>query len=206
MDELELERADQESRSKEELLGAIKGALTTTQAISKLTENLFLLAVLDERGENAARESVDLVDLVYQSVSIREDLAQKKSVSIEVLGLSSAVIKANPMQIMFAIGNLLDNAIRHSPPQDKVIVTIEIVNDEFRISVSDQGEGFPPEFLPIAFDRFSRPDNARNRKDGGAGLGLAMVKAITEAHGGKADIASGNGIATTVSIWLPGAP
>lgn len=201
---LELELADQESRSKEELLGAIKGALTTTQAISKLNDNLFLLAVLDERGEYITQESVDLVDLAYQSVSIREDLAQKKNASIEVSGISSAVIKANPMQIMLAIGNLLDNAIRHSPPQGKVIVTIESVNEGFRISVSDQGEGFPPEFLPIAFDRFSRPDNARNRKDGGAGLGLAMVKAITEAHGGKTEIASGNGKATTVSIWLPG--
>ncbi len=203
---LELELADQESRSKEELLRAIKGALTTTQAISKLTDNLFLLAVLDERGENAARESVDLVDLVYQSVSIREDIAQQASVSIEVLGPSSAVIFANPMQIMLAIGNLLDNAIRHSPPQDKVIVAIEIVNNEFRISVSDQGEGFPPGFLPIAFDRFSRPDNARNRNDGGAGLGLAMVKAISEAHGGRADIASENGGTTTVNIWLPRDP
>ena len=75
---LELELADQESRSKEELLGAIKGALTTTQAISKLNDNLFLLAVLDERGEYITQESVDLVDLAYQSVSTREDLAQKK--------------------------------------------------------------------------------------------------------------------------------
>ncbi len=203
---LELELADQASRSKEELTQAVKGALSTTQAIAKLTDNLFLLAVLDERGGDTVRESVDLVEIVYQTASMREDLARKKSVTIDVLGLEHAKVRADPMQILIATGNLLDNAIRHSPPQTKVVVSVETIDRQFRISVTDQGEGFPQEFLPVAFDRFSRPDNARNRKDGGAGLGLAMVKAITEAHGGRAEIASGISPPTTVSIWIPGIP
>lgn len=200
---LELELADQASRTKEDLAEAVKGALSTTQAIAKLTDDLFLLAVLDERGGDTVRESVDLVEIVYQSASMREDLAHKKGITIDVLGLDHAAAKVDPMQIQFAIGNLLDNAIRHSPPQARVAVSVEAVDDKFRISVTDQGEGFPQDFLPVAFDRFSRPDNARNRKDGGAGLGLAMVKAIAEAHRGNVEIASGISPPTTVIISIP---
>jgi signal transduction histidine kinase len=77
--------------------------------------------------------------------------------------------------------------------------------DDLRIEVRDQGPGFPDDFLPHAFERFRRPDTARSRDDGGAGLGLAIVAAICAAHGGRAAVHNIPGGGAAVTLWLPGA-
>src|ERR671924_587554 len=93
----------------------------------------------------------------------------------------------DPLRMRQAIGNLIDNALRHAPPGGRVSVALARANGELTISVSDSGPGFPPEFLADAFEPFTRDDAARSRSDGGTGLGLAIVRAIAEAHGGSAE-------------------
>src|ERR671925_14641 len=95
--------------------------------------------------------------------------------------------RLDPLRMRQAIGNLIDNALRHAPPGGRVSVALARANGELTISVSDSGPGFPPEFLADAFEPFTRDDAARSRSDGGTGLGLAIVRAIAEAHGGSAE-------------------
>ena len=99
--------------------------------------------------------------------------------------------------------NLLDNAIRHSPANSTITVTITEANDGVECSVSDQGTGIPAEHLPFIFERFYRVDKSRNRKDGGTGLGLAIARALIIAQGGRISAQSVEGAGTTITFWLP---
>jgi two-component system OmpR family sensor kinase len=96
-----------------------------------------------------------------------------------------------------ALGNLVDNALRYG--QGEVVLRSRSAGGGSELDVSDQGEGFAPDFAERAFERFARGDRARTRS--GTGLGLSIVRAIAEAHGGRADLVPGAG--ATVRIWLP---
>jgi two-component system sensor histidine kinase BaeS len=99
--------------------------------------------------------------------------------------------------------NLLDNAIRHTPPGGRVEVSLEAAGAGLAIAVSDTGTGIAPEALPYLFDRFYRGDQARSRQDGGFGLGLAIVKWVAESHGGSVGVASEAGAGSTFTVTLP---
>ena len=96
--------------------------------------------------------------------------------------------------------NLLDNAIRHSPANSIITVSIEEKDDGLECSVADQGTGIPAEHLPFIFERFYRVDKARNRKDGGTGLGLAIARALIHAQGGHISAQSVEGQGTTITF------
>jgi signal transduction histidine kinase len=123
------------------------------------------------------------------------------------------------------LGNLLDNALRHTPPGGSVTVSADVQGDVqgdgrtdgrtdsrtdsrtdgwVRLQVRDTGVGVAPEHLPHLFERFYRVDAARDRGRGGSGIGLAIVKALAEAHGGRVDAASdGPGTGATFTVTLP---
>jgi len=107
-------------------------------------------------------------------------------------------------RIAQVIRNLLSNALRHTPAGARVTVTCR--NDKTQsllITVSDTGEGIPPDDLPFVFDRFYRADKSRSRASGGSGIGLAIVKQLVEAHGGKVRAESQSGQGTTFGFTLP---
>jgi len=102
------------------------------------------------------------------------------------------------------LGNLLDNALRHTGPGGRVDVTATAVDDELLIAISDTGAGVAREHLPRLFDRFYRADAARDRQHGGAGIGLSIAKALVDAHGGHIEAHSdGHGTGTTFNVTLP---
>jgi signal transduction histidine kinase len=102
------------------------------------------------------------------------------------------------------LNNLLGNALRHAAAGGAIWVTVEGKPPDLQIRVRDDGSGITPEHLDRVFDRFYRSDTARSRDDGGAGLGLAVVRAIVEAHGGGVTAASpGPGQGSTFTISLP---
>jgi hypothetical protein len=111
-----------------------------------------------------------------------------RSVTVEVDCPLDLTVTADPDRLRQALDNLLENAIRHSPVGEVVLLAARQPSSptSLRITVRDHGAGFPPEFIPHAFERFRRADTARARIDGGAGLGLAIVRAIILAHGGEA--------------------
>lgn len=102
------------------------------------------------------------------------------------------------------LGNLLDNAIRHTPPGGRVTLSAGSTGSRVRLTVADTGEGIPSEHLPHVFERFYRVDTARDRTHGGSGIGLAIVKALVQAHGGTiAAHSDGAGRGTRFVIDLP---
>lgn len=114
------------------------------------------------------------------------------------------MIWADPHRLAQVLANLLDNALRHTPPGGEVRVTAGADRDHLTITVADDGEGIDPEHLPHVFERFYRADDSRRRDRGGAGIGLAIAKALTEAHGGGISVASdGPGKGSTFTVVVP---
>jgi signal transduction histidine kinase len=102
------------------------------------------------------------------------------------------------------LANLLDNALRHTPPGGTVTLHGEAVGDRARLVVADDGEGIPAEQLPHVFERFYRGDTSRDRARSGSGIGLTISRAIADAHGGTLEAASdGPGAGATFSLTLP---
>ncbi len=105
-----------------------------------------------------------------------------------------------------AITNLLSNAIHYNKPNGQVHVSTRVENGAAMVAVSDTGPGISPDDLPHIFDRFYRADKSRSRVQGRSGLGLAICKAIAEAHGGKVDVISRPGDGSAFTIRLPVSP
>jgi signal transduction histidine kinase len=115
----------------------------------------------------------------------------------------SQKVHADPSALRQVLGNLFDNAVRHTPGGGRVAVTTHAREDGVAIAVSDTGIGIDAEHLPRIFERFYRADPARSRQEGGTGLGLAIVKHLVEAHGGQVSIESKRGHGTVVTAFFP---
>lgn len=114
-----------------------------------------------------------------------------------------AIVQADRQRLMQVLQNLLTNALRHTPAGGAITVTVAAAAAGVEIAVQDSGDGIAAEHLPHVFDRFYRTDAARDRDAGGAGLGLAIVRALVEAHGGAVRVASaGPGQGSTFTVAL----
>jgi two-component system sensor histidine kinase BaeS len=111
--------------------------------------------------------------------------------------------RIDPDRMRQALGNLVDNALRHTPPGGRVTVDASGREGMLSIAVSDTGEGFASSFLPHAFEAFTRVDASRSRPAGGAGLGLAIARAIAEAHGGTVEARNREGAGAIVVFRVP---
>ncbi|WP_406397166.1 ATP-binding protein [Streptomyces uncialis] len=112
---------------------------------------------------------------------------------------------ADPVRLRQAVGNLVSNAIRHTPSGGEVCVRAfrRGPDGDLVVEVRDTGEGISAEQLPYVFDRFWRAEKSRNRRTGGSGLGLAIVRRLMEAHGGTVDVSSVVGVGTVFTLWFP---
>jgi signal transduction histidine kinase len=117
--------------------------------------------------------------------------------------LDEATIQADTGRLAVAVDALIDNAVRHTKEGDPIELGVRARSDEVVLSVSDAGTGIPEADLEHIFDRFTRADPGRSRETGGFGLGLSIVKAIVQAHGGTVRVRSAEGLGTTFEIVLP---
>src|SRR6266508_1582570 len=193
------------ARSSEELEAALRSAADEAERLARLAEDLLVLARADRGRVPVRREEVDLAELVGGEVDAFAARARQADISIEARvpdGLRSSV---DPLRMRQAVGNLLDNAVRSTPPLGTV--TIEVVHADgfLSLEVRDSGEGFPAAFLRNAFEPFARPDPSRSRPDAdeGSGLGLAIVRAVAEAHGGTVEAANRPGGGAAVTLLIP---
>jgi signal transduction histidine kinase len=113
------------------------------------------------------------------------------------------IIQADPARMIQVLGNILENAIRHTPENGEIFLNVTQVSNTIQISVQDTGEGLPAEEAAHIFERFYRVDTSRQRESGGSGLGLAISKSIIEGHGGKIWAESKVGQGLTILISLP---
>jgi signal transduction histidine kinase len=190
----ELELASRPGRSQEELAEAVEHAAHEVNRLSQLAEDLLFLARADGSGPLVRPQPTDLAGVLHsaiRSARAHADLAGV-TLSVDVAPELTAVIDASTVRR--AVDNLLANAVEYAaggPGQPQVRLSGAYGNDlhTLTIAVEDTGPGFPADFLPHAFDRFRRADPARTHHHGqrGAGLGLAVVREIAEAHGGRAE-------------------
>jgi signal transduction histidine kinase len=195
----ELEAALRAGGHDPEVREALVAALEECDHLAQLAEDLLLVARAAEGELPVRRERVELRPLL-ESVSARfGDRARERRRDIRVEGGDRLSVEADEFRLRQALGNLVDNALRHGEGEVVLRAGRAERNGGVELEVADAGSGFAPGLAERAFERFARGDTARTR--GGTGLGLAIVRAIAEAHGGRAEIVAGDG--ATVRIWLP---
>ena len=148
---------------------------------------------------------LSLPELVGTAVSAAEPRYRAKDVRLTVaVPADLPMLQADSVRLGQVLSNLLDNALRHTPEGGAVVVGARATEDEVVLAVSDTGDGIPAEHLGQLFDRFYRVDAARDREHGGAGIGLAIAKALVEGHGGTiAAESAGPGAGSTFTVSLP---
>jgi two-component system, OmpR family, sensor kinase len=191
----ELELALRRERSPEELEAALRSAAEETDRLSQLAEDLLVLARADDGKLPVRRETLRVGDVLSGVRERYARRAQEANRPLEVAVADGLALDADRLRIEQALGNLVENALRHG--RGRIRLEARETGVDVELHVQDEGEGFPPAFLEHAFEAFARSDPARSSR--GAGLGLAIVDVIARAHGGSAHAAN---LAGGVDVWL----
>jgi heavy metal sensor kinase len=200
-------------RSPVELRAALETVSDEGRRLTRLVDDLFLLARADAGQQPLATEQVYLEEIAEQSVRAARALAQARDVSVDYDAAAESPFTGDPLLLSRALMNLLDNAIKHSPEGARIRLTLErdlVAHAEamrYRIAVIDQGGGIPIEMQSRIFDRFVRADETRSRagtnRSSGAGLGLAIARWIAREHGGDVRLASSGPDGSRFELTLP---
>ncbi len=165
-----------------------------------LVEDLLLLARLDE-GRVLDRRPVDLTQLAADAAADARIVAPGRDLSVEQTG--PVTVAGDESRLRQVLGNLVTNALRHGGPDARVRLRTSVAGDQGVLEVSDDGFGMRPEVAARAFEPFYRPEESRARGEGTAGLGLSIVAAIAEAHGGHVELETAPGLGATFRVLLP---
>jgi two-component system sensor histidine kinase BaeS len=176
--------------------------LDATQTLDRLVEDLRTLVLTDAGSLALQKEPTDLAALAVETVDSFKVQSEAAGIALstDVAGNPPSV-EVDPARIRGVIGNLLSNAIRHTPAGGSVTVGVSTSGDGVVITVTDSGAGIPPELLPRVFERF-----VKGAGSSGSGLGLAIVHDIVSAHGGRVEVESSAGSGTRVRLTLPTGP
>jgi signal transduction histidine kinase len=185
--------------STEELVVKDAGvAMDEMLRLRRLADRLLTLASVDHPG-SLHTSTVDLAPLVLETLRRWSTEDRRWSVG----AVDEATVDADPDRLQLALDALIENAVKHTTPEDSIELSLNRRAKSAVLAVADTGTGISPEALERVFDRFARADPARSRDGGGVGLGLSVVKAVAEAHGGSVDVRSSLGKGSTFAIRLP---
>jgi heavy metal sensor kinase len=184
---------------------AIGSMLEEVDRLTHLVGSLLTLSRADV-GTVVTRRQLGLLDLARDAAGLLEILAEEKGQRIEVRGDASVTAHVDALILRQALLNLIDNAIKYSPSGATLTVEVARHDDISVLDVVDQGPGIPEADRARVFERFYRADAARSRDDGGVGLGLAIALWAVQAHGGRIEVASGDGEGSRFRIVLPNSP
>ena len=220
-----LEMASQPGAGPEALHDALGHAIVRVDQLVELTDRLLLVAQADDGALHLHTKPWPVGPIVADALELHRDRAERRGVLLVLDADPDASASVDEPLLRDVVANLLDNAVRHSPAGAAVEVSVRsgghspptdtnghsppdrtnghIPPTGAGITVRDHGFGFPPGFLPDAFKPFSRPDGARDRATGGAGLGLTIVQRIVEAHGGQVHLTNHPEGGAIVSVVLP---
>jgi two-component system sensor histidine kinase BaeS len=189
---------------------------TDPQLVGLLLEEALLLQhIIDDLRDLAAAdagslqvhpERVYVNDLLTQVIDAHREAAERGGVAIGLEPHGDPELDVDPPRLRQLVGNLVSNAVRHTPPGGSVTVRSSVTAGHFVVDVVDTGVGISADDLPKVFDRFWRADGSRSRATGGSGLGLAIVRKLTEAHQGEVSVVSEPGWGTTFTVRLPVGP
>jgi signal transduction histidine kinase len=198
----ELELALRIPGSVEQLEGAVRRSSAEVDRLTQLAEDLLLIAGSDGGQLPLRREPLDVGDLLTSVARRFEWRADDMGAAISVTAPEGLVVRGDRLRLEQALGNLVDNALRHG--RGPVELSAKTGTEAVELHVRDHGAGFAHEFIGEAFERFTRADHARSR--GGAGLGLSIVRAVAAAHGGAAQAANAPDGGADMAIILPANP
>jgi signal transduction histidine kinase len=179
-------------------------ALQNTERLIRLINDILDVERIEAGHLVVRREPVELAGVLRTTVESLRTVAMEAGVTIAVEGETSAVVTADPDRLVQVFTNLISNAVRFSPRGETVTVSAKTTSTSVVVFVSDRGPGIPLEFRPRIFGKFQQADPAGSV--GGAGLGLAIVRAIVERHGGSIRFDSAPGHGTTFITELPYTP
>ncbi len=186
-------------REETERQASLRVIESETVRMTKLVNNLLLLAEVDS-GDLAKPQDVSLKKVLQQEIKRVRALAGSRRLVIR--HAENLTVPGDAQRLGQLIANLIDNAIRHTPEDGTIRLSLLQEGDWARLEIEDTGEGIPAKHLPHIFERFYRVDKARSRDRGGAGLGLAIVKQIAEQHGGRVAARSEAGSGSIFTVWL----
>lgn len=199
-------------RSAEEYQETLHMVNQTTDRLTALVEELFLLARADNRQFPLKVEPLDLAQLLAEEVGRLQAKAQANTIKLTLTAPASLPLLGDPDKLARLFMNLIDNALKYSRPGDTVQVTAAVQAEQAQVTIRDSGPGIPAEHLPHLFERFYRVDKARSRQatnghsGSGAGLGLSIAQWLAQIHGGQIEVSSQVGRGTTFTVWLPLTP
>ncbi len=199
----ELEAILQQADGEPELQDRIGSVLEEVERLTKIVEGLFALSRLDAGEAQAEWQSFDLARLVATTAEQMNLLAEDKGISITCESSGEVLVQGDRGRLKQVIVNLLDNAIKYTTAGGRITLRTAVRGDRACLDVADTGVGIPAAAIPRVFERFFRVDEARSRAEGGAGIGLSIVKSITTAHGGKVSVESAEQRGTCFHVELP---
>lgn len=176
----------------------------TSNTMAQLVQDLLLLARSDEG--RMGHESVELLIADVLKSAVSQALQENGAPITLKIEAKDLCITGNEAELIRLFRNLLDNAVRYTPPEGAITVTARALQGNIVVSIADTGKGIAPEHLPHLGERFYRVDASRTRPTGGTGLGLSICKSIVEAHHGTLGFESEPGVGTTVTVTLPEQP
>lgn len=199
----ELESLVHESSKNDAMRERIGSVLEEVERLSRITESLFTISRLDAGEAKITNARCDLGEIVTSTAEQMALLAEEKNIALNVDAKTSIWVAGDASRLKQVAVNLLDNAIKYTPSGGKISLSLGGTPHKAILYVKDTGIGVSEDALPHVFDRFYRADTARSREQGGAGLGLSIVRSICQAHGGSVDMQSTENVGTVVTVELP---
>ena len=199
-----LSEALDDAAGDEEAVRRFAGRMSKESArLTALVQDIIELSRLQSTDMVDRAREVDLNRLVADAVEANRLPAETRDISVVVGGRVAGAVYGDAKMLTTAFRNLIDNAVRYSPPGSRVGVGLRSREGMAQVSVTDQGPGIPPEEQERIFERFYRIDAARSRHTGGTGLGLSIVKHVVSNHGGEISLWSQPGQGSTFTVRLP---
>ena len=180
---------------------AVGNALDETVRLSQIVESLGALALLDSTGGKRAHRAIDLTALATETIDQMRLLAEEKDIRLDGPCGPPTVVAGDRNRLKQVLVNLIDNATKYTRPGGRIAVSVAAAHGVAELAVSDDGIGIAPEHQTAVFERFFRV--APDRGENGAGLGLAIVRSICTAHGGRISVTSAAGAGSTFRVELP---
>jgi signal transduction histidine kinase len=189
-------------RTSPEYREALEACQRAARRMKALTESLLELARLDAGQEPLKQERFNLLRVARDCIELVRPLAAERGIEI-LCEVPSVESLGDAERIGQVVTNLLTNAIHFNRDQGEVRLSGRTEQDAIFLTVADTGQGIPAEDIPHLFERFYRVDKSRSRVQGRSGLGLAICKAIVDAHGGSIGVSSQPGLGSTFTVRLP---
>jgi len=199
----ELEGTLARARTPAEYQQVLRGLEAEVEHMARMVDQLLMLARADAGALRPAETNLDVADFLHETAARWRPVAETRHVRVDVDAPDSGSVWGDPDLLRRVMDNLIDNATRHTPEGSAVQLIGAPTARGWNIDVRDQGPGVPAAARSLLFERFVRADTARARDTAGAGLGLALSRAIAESHGGSLQLLDQNGSGATFRLFLP---